>query len=184
MTTVYQLLRLISVATLALCQTAAFSLAPTQELGIGRSIIRAAAIDTSLHSEEGVGADAPLVVPRIIKALSTIAIVSSSLHIILHPPAALAADVAMGRELFAGNCAGCHANGANFVKPSKTLQSDALARYVGSTDGEELKKWAMNSGQHRRNVYMKAPGGDGKLTEDEFGDITAFISDQAVGDKW
>ena len=40
----------------------------------------------------------------------------------------------------------------------------------------------MNSGRHSRNVYMRTPGG--KLTEDESGDITAFISDQAVDDKW
>lgn len=31
---------------------------------------------------------------------------------------------------------------------------------------------------------MKAPSGNGKLTEVEFADVTAFIVDQASGDKW
>ena len=33
-------------------------------------------------------------------------------------------------------------------------------------------------------VFMKAPSGNGKLTEAEFADVTAFIVDQASGDKW
>ena len=33
-------------------------------------------------------------------------------------------------------------------------------------------------------VFMKAPSGNGKLTEAEFADVTAFIVDQATGDKW
>jgi cytochrome c6 len=94
-------------------------------------------------------------------------------------------NVARGSEIFTGNCAGCHAGGMNFIKEKKNLKKDALERFVSpSLDGDEVKDWVMKSGQHQRLIFLKAPSGNGKLADADFADVTAFIVDQAVGDKW
>ena len=94
-------------------------------------------------------------------------------------------NVARGSEIFTGNCAGCHAGGMNFIKEKKNLKKDALERFVSpSLDGDEVKDWVMKSGQHQRLIFLKAPSGNGKLADADFADVTAFIVDQAIGDKW
>jgi len=102
-------------------------------------------------------------------------------------PATAAAEinVARGSEIFTGNCAGCHAGGMNFIKEKKNLKQEALAKFVSpSLDRDEVKDWVMKSGQHQRLVFLKAPSANGKLTDADFADVTAFIVDQAAGDKW
>ena len=97
----------------------------------------------------------------------------------------LAPDIERGSVLFTGNCAGCHAGGMNFVKEKKTLQKDALVKYVSADlDQPAVMHWVMNSGQHSRNVYFKAPSGNGKLMEQDWADVTTFVVDQALNDKW
>eukprot|EP00979_Chaetoceros_neogracilis_P002914 scaffold486_cov170-Chaetoceros_neogracile.AAC.6 len=75
-------------------------------------------------------------------------------------------NVARGSEIFTGNCAGCH------------------AAQVWMEMRDEVKDWVMKSGEHQRLIFLKAPSGNGKLADADFADVTAFIVDQAVGDKW
>lgn len=177
-----------AVVILALRETLAFSPSPTKlELrnrthlldnpAFINSNLHAHAQDYHAHDHESVGEHAA----ENTKALSVIAafVVFSSMTLPAH-----AVDITKGNQLFSGNCAGCHAGGMNFVKEQKTLKSEALMKYVGSREGDDLKNWVMGSGQHQRNVYFKAPSGNGKLTESEFADVTAFISDQAIKEAW
>jgi cytochrome c6 len=96
------------------------------------------------------------------------------------PPALAAADIAKGQELFELNCAGCHAGGQNLVKPAKSLQSLALTKYLGGTDPSTIQSFAMKN--HPKVVFFKMP--DGKLTTEQYQDVTAYISDQATNEKW
>jgi cytochrome c6 len=96
-----------------------------------------------------------------------------------------AADITRGSEIFAGNCAGCHAGGMNFIKEKKTLKKDALEKYIASPlDQPTLQSWVMNSGQHKNLVFMRAPSGNGKLTEMDWNDVTSFVYENAMENKW
>ena len=120
-------------------------------------------------------------------SLSVLAIASIfQLAVTFSPlPAAAEIDVARGSEIFTGNCAGCHAGGMNLIKEKKNLKKEALEKFISSNlDRDEVKDWVMKSGQHQRLVFYKAPSGNGKLADADFADVTAFIVDQAVGDKW
>ncbi|KAL3772006.1 hypothetical protein ACHAWO_008178 [Cyclotella atomus] len=91
------------------------------------------------------------------------------------PPAANAGDITKGNEVFSANCVGCHRGGQNFVKEQKTLQKDALEKYVG-LDTDKVTKFFKNSFVH------KVVGG--KLTDEEVNDVVSYVVDQAVGEKW
>lgn len=91
------------------------------------------------------------------------------------PHTANAGDITKGSEVFTANCIGCHRGGQNFVKEQKTLQKDALEKYVG-LDEVKVTKFFKGSFVH------KVVGG--KLTEDEVGDVVSYVVDQAKGEKW
>ena len=177
-------LSIVSIAVvLALRETLAFSITPTKlkvhnKGHVPGNLSRViCAEDQRAHANESAGERTS----QSIKAFSVITACVAFNSVILPVQAV---DIAKGNQLFTGNCAGCHAGGMNFVKEQKTLKSEALMKYVGSQNGDDLKNWVMNSGQHQRNVYFKAPSGNGKLTESEFADVTAFISDQAIRNAW
>lgn len=41
-----------------------------------------------------------------------------------------AADLDAGAQVFAGNCAACHAGGNNVIQNEKTLRKEALEQYL------------------------------------------------------
>jgi cytochrome c6 len=43
---------------------------------------------------------------------------------------AFAADIENGAQVFAGNCAACHAGGNNVIQNEKTLRKEALEQYL------------------------------------------------------
>ena len=91
------------------------------------------------------------------------------------PVAAAAGDVAKGKEVFTSTCAGCHAGGQNFVKEKKTLQKEALEKFVG-LDEEKVETFFKGSFVH------KVVGG--KLADQEITDVVTYIVDQAKNKKW
>lgn len=91
------------------------------------------------------------------------------------PHAAYAGDISKGNEIFTANCVGCHRGGQNFVSEQKTLQKDALEKFVG-LDEEKVDKFFKGSFVH------KVVGG--KLTEEDISNVASYVVDQAKGDKW
>mmetsp|Transcript_11011 Transcript_11011/g.30911 ORF Transcript_11011/g.30911 Transcript_11011/m.30911 type:complete len:156 (+) Transcript_11011:52-519(+) len=141
------------------------SVAPTEAFGFGFS---------QLQSK------APKELPASTSAATAAAAFVSLLSF---PSIASSADVVRGKETFDNNCAGCHVGGANLVKPEKNLQREALARYVSSDLSQaEVQQWVQQSGQHKRIVFFKMP--DGKMKEADWADVTTYVVDQALNDKW
>ena len=127
--------------------------------------------------------------PKVPSSASTSATASAAtaaaalVGLLAFPSTAYSADIARGKEIFDNNCAGCHVGGANLVKPEKNLQREALARYVSSDLSQaEVQQWVQQSGQHKRIVFFKMP--DGKMKEADWADVTTYVVDQALNDKW
>jgi cytochrome c6 len=100
----------------------------------------------------------------------------------ISPGTALAADTARGATIFNGNCASCHVGGGNVINEQRTLQKLALDKFVGGTDQDTLVKFVKTSMRHNNLIFFNLPGG--KLTEQDYVDVTTYIADQATGDKW
>jgi len=99
------------------------------------------------------------------------------------PDATAITHIERGSKIFLDNCASCHAGGMNYVKEQKTLKKDALAKFITQEFNQPIvQKWVTNSGQHQRIVFFKAP--NGKLTESDWADVTTYVVDQALNDKW
>lgn len=91
-------------------------------------------------------------------------------------------DVGRGEQLFVGNCASCHIGGSNLVKEERTLKQDALVKFGIGTDQPSIQAFVTNSQRHKNLVFFRVEGG--KLNEQQWQDVTTYISDQASGDKW
>jgi len=86
-------------------------------------------------------------------------------------------DLANGATLFQANCAGCHAGGQNFVAEKKTLRKEALEKFQ-SLDAEKLQSFVQKGMPHKFLPFS------GKLSDDDYRDVTNYVLDQALGDKW
>jgi cytochrome c6 len=68
---------------------------------------------------------APKVIRNITATVASVALTGT----LLATPAN-AYDVALGKQVFSGNCAACHTGGNNSVIPEKTLRKAALEQYL------------------------------------------------------
>lgn len=92
--------------------------------------------------------------------------------------AAQAADLALGAQVFNGNCAACHMGGGNNVIPDHTLQRAAIEQYLtGGFNIEAIETQV-------RNGKGAMPAWEGRLDDDEIVAVAAYVFDQASGDKW
>jgi len=89
-----------------------------------------------------------------------------------------AADVTAGKSVFEVNCVACHAGGQNMIAKERTLQKDALQKYVGLSE-EAVKDFVQNSVVHRGAFVL----GD-KLSEKNFDDVAAYVVAQTTENKW
>jgi cytochrome c6 len=106
------------------------------------------------------------------------AVATASLAIALAtatPALAADADLRNGAVLYAANCAGCHAGGQNFVAEKKTLQQAALEKYQ-SLDQAQLQKFVQTGMPHK---FMPL-----KFSDQDYKDVTSYVLNQALGDKW
>lgn len=76
-----------------------------------------------------------------------IALVSSSFLLASNPEMVSAApDIELGRQVFNGNCAACHAGGQNTVISERTLRADAITQYLdGGFNPEAIKYQVLNN---------------------------------------
>ena len=93
------------------------------------------------------------------------------------PVLASDADLATGAALFKANCSGCHLGGANFIAEKKTLQKEALEKFQ-SLDQEKLQVFVETKMPHRMLPFHN------EFTVANYRDVTSFVLDQALGDKW
>jgi hypothetical protein len=76
----------------------------------------------------------------------------------------------------------CHAGGQNFVNEKRTLKKDALETFVGGFDEEMIRSFVKESSRHQSQAYFRAPGGT--LSEVDFDDAAAYVSQTASADAW
>ncbi|MBF2078001.1 MAG: c-type cytochrome [Synechococcales cyanobacterium T60_A2020_003] len=84
---------------------------------------------------------------------------------------AIAGDLAHGAQIFANNCAACHAGGGNVVNAAKTLKkSDLEANSMLSLDAIKTQV---------KNGKMAMPAFNGRLTDADIEDVASYVLAQA-----
>ena len=91
---------------------------------------------------------------------------------------AFAGDVDAGAQVFATNCAACHAGGNNVIRPEMTLKREALEAYLS---GGLKENSVVNQVVNGRNAM---PAFGGRLEDQEIENVASYVIDQAVGGKW
>lgn len=66
----------------------------------------------------------------------------------------------------------------NFISEKKTLQKDALEKYLGSTDPMEIQKFVQKGMPHKLLPLAR------EFTDQDYGSVASYVSDQAVKGKW
>ena len=97
---------------------------------------------------------------------------------LLAPFAAFAGDIESGATLLAGNCAAGHAGGNHVIAAEKTLRKDALDKYLAGGRKEGSVVTQVTNGKNAMPAF------GGRLSDEEIGDVAAYVIDQANGDKW
>ena len=100
----------------------------------------------------------------------TLALVISLLTLWL-APAAQAADLAHGGQIFSSNCAACHIGGGNVVNGAKTLKKADLSQY-GMASIEAITTQVTNG-------KGAMPAFQGRLSAEDIADVAAYVLSQA-----
>ena len=82
-----------------------------------------------------------------------------------------------GSILFEFNCAGCHRGGMNLIKESKNLFKDALDKNF-NLDQTKIQTFVQTKMPHKLLPFSQT------FTNDEYYDVTSYVLDQALNDKW
>ena len=93
-------------------------------------------------------------------------------------PMAFAADIEAGSQVFAGNCAACHAGGNNVIQNEKTLRKEALEQYLEGGFKETSIVYQVTNGKNAMPAF------GGRLDDEEIQNVAAYVFDQATGAKW
>jgi cytochrome c6 len=96
----------------------------------------------------------------------------------LNPFASFAADLENGEQVFAGNCAACHAGGNNIIQNEKTLRKEALELYLSGGFNIKSIIYQVTNGKN------SMPAFGARLEEEEINDVASYVYDQASGNKW
>ena len=90
----------------------------------------------------------------------------------------MAADLDAGAQVFAGNCAACHAGGNNVIQNEKTLRKEALEQYLEGGLKESSIVYQVTNGKNAMPAF------GGRLDEDEIKNVAAYVYDQSTNAKW
>merc|ERR1719245_2766469 len=66
---------------------------------------------------------------------------------------ALAGDMAAGEQIFNANCAACHAGGQNVIMPEKTLEKEALDKYLAGGRSESSVVTQVTNGKNAMPAF-------------------------------
>jgi cytochrome c6 len=94
----------------------------------------------------------------------------SSLMLFIDQPV-LAADLSQGAKIFEVQCAGCHPNGNNIIRRSKTLKLKALQR--NKIDSIEAIEQLVMYGKNNMSAYQE------RLTSAEITAVASYVLTQA-----
>ena len=72
----------------------------------------------------------------------------------------------------------CHAGGNNVIAAEKTLRKEALDSYLTGGRKESSVVTQVTNGKNAMPAF------GGRLSDEEIGDVAAYVIDQANGDKW
>jgi cytochrome c6 len=89
------------------------------------------------------------------------------------PVPAMAADLALGANVFNGNCAACHMGGGNNVIPDHTLQKAAIEQFLSGGLSVEAIEYQV------RNGKGAMPAWEGRLDDDEIVAVANYVYEQA-----
>ncbi|WP_035985921.1 cytochrome c6 PetJ [Leptolyngbya sp. KIOST-1] len=86
-------------------------------------------------------------------------------------PAAQAADLAHGGQIFGNNCAACHIGGGNVVNGAKTLKQADLEKYDMASI--EAITTQVTNGKNAMPAFK------GRLSDEDIADVAAYVLSQA-----
>jgi len=108
-----------------------------------------------------------------------IAIVAAATILSTAPLAANAADVAKGEAVFQTTCIVCHKGGTNAIAKERTLEKDALEKFIGLESEANISSFVKDSNVHRGALAFSA-----RLSDEDYKDVAAFVYNQAMENKW
>ncbi|VEU41836.1 unnamed protein product [Pseudo-nitzschia multistriata] len=82
---------------------------------------------------------------------------------------AYAGDVGNGETVFNANCAACHAGGQNVIMPDKTLEKEALEKYLAGGRNEAAVRTQVTNGKNAMPAF------GGRLDDDQIADVAAYV---------
>lgn len=88
-------------------------------------------------------------------------------------------DVSQGIHIFQKTCASCHVGGNNAIAKERTLRKDALESFIGLENEKSISSFIQESRLHRGALAFR-----GKLTDKDIADVSAYVYQQAVEEKW
>lgn len=106
-------------------------------------------------------------------ALAAVAVVMG-----MAPAANATADLALGAQVFNGNCAACHQGGRNVVQPEKTLDKAALEQYLDGGFNIEAIVYQVENGKGGMPAWAD------RLDEEEIQSVAAYVYKQAAEALW
>nr|WP_325078139.1 c-type cytochrome [Sphaerospermopsis aphanizomenoides] len=87
----------------------------------------------------------------------------------------LATETSNGRKIFNTNCAACHIGGANILVENKTLQKEALSKYLENYDINPIQAII----HQVQNGKSAMPAFKNKLSEQEILEVAAYVFQKA-----
>mmetsp|Transcript_69 Transcript_69/g.104 ORF Transcript_69/g.104 Transcript_69/m.104 type:complete len:146 (-) Transcript_69:348-785(-) len=91
---------------------------------------------------------------------------------------AFAGSADAGGLVFSANCAACHAGGNNVIQAEKTLKKDALVSYLSGGFKESSIVTQVTNGKNAMPAF------GGRLSDEEIGDVAAYVFATAEADAW
>ena len=88
-------------------------------------------------------------------------------------------DSSQGVHIFQKACASCHSGGSNVIAKERHLRRDALERFIGLEDEKSISSFIQESRLHRGALAF-----GGKLNDKDIADVSAFVFQQAVEERW
>ena len=88
-------------------------------------------------------------------------------------------DVSQGLHIFQKSCASCHIGGSNAISKERNLRKNSLEKFIGLEDEKSISSFIQESRLHRGALAFR-----GKLNDKDIADVSAFVYQQAVEEKW